>query len=345
MKNIKKKFINHKKQQILPPDLNYKYFENCNKHPFQPKAKQFSLVNAWWLAESSFLAYAPEGFISEQVKKAGMISFRFFNSEKCKCFVSATKDYAIVAFRGTATDSFDFFTDWIDNLNIKLIDFKYGGKVHSGFYNAFKDIQKKEIGFFDYLLFLKKKYKRIRFWFTGHSQGAAVAVIAAKFFQHCQALYTFGSPKVGNSDFCDCLDFPIYRFVQYHDIITSLPPVFDSDKKKDYKHAGIVKFIDKNTVLLDEIKFSEIPLTKTIKVSSRIIDIIFDKEKSILTKIQEVKTQEIPDNKQKLPKTWISRFLNKVRNFLLINRGFSIRNHYPVFYAVHLWNIYIRSIN
>ena len=43
---------------VIPPNLDRKYFEAAADHPFQPRSVRFELVNAWWLAEASLLAYA-----------------------------------------------------------------------------------------------------------------------------------------------------------------------------------------------------------------------------------------------------------------------------------------------
>jgi hypothetical protein len=63
LKRNNKEFFKKNKQSIIPPDLKYKYFENCIKTPFYPNTKIFGLVNALWLTESSFLSYAPKDFI------------------------------------------------------------------------------------------------------------------------------------------------------------------------------------------------------------------------------------------------------------------------------------------
>ena len=42
---------------LTPPKDGYVYFEHAGEHPFQPLAVGYSPVNAWWLAEASFLAY------------------------------------------------------------------------------------------------------------------------------------------------------------------------------------------------------------------------------------------------------------------------------------------------
>lgn len=65
------------------------------------------------------------------------------------------------------------------------------------------------------------------------SVGAALATLAAA--KHPpKALYTFGSPQVGNQAFVNSLpNIPIHRVVDDQDIVTTLPPVF-----VNFQHAG-----------------------------------------------------------------------------------------------------------
>ncbi len=69
-------------------------------------------------------------------------------------------------------------------------------------------------------------------WLTGHSLGAAMAtIIAYRFALHTAlstptALFTYGSPRVGNKAFVDvtnALSYPHHRWVNDGDIITKIP--------------------------------------------------------------------------------------------------------------------------
>ncbi len=344
MATYNRKFILKTNKNIFSPNLKYRYFENYREHPFEPNTNDFSLVNAWWLAESSMLAYADKDFINYQISQAGINFCRYFDSPRSKCFVANTNDFTIVAFRGTATSSSDLFTNLIDNLSINMTDFKQGGKVHFGFYNAFKDIWDEQLGFQDYLFYLKRNNPDIKFWFTGHSLGAAIASLAASSFKYSHSLYTFAAPKVGNLAFRNKLKFTTYRIVNYNDFITLLPPSLDNKIDEEYVHHGVTKYIDKNKKLKDEIKLPDNRFTKSIVISSKIIDIVFDKNKSILTKIVNLK--HVDDNKKShsSPVTGSSRFLNKMKSLFLRVNEIEISNHAPIFYVIYLWNIYIQSL-
>jgi hypothetical protein len=72
-----------------------------------------------------------------------------------------------------------------------------------------------------------------RVFFTGHSLGAALATLLAT-VKAPSALYTFGSPLVGDSDFVDALkNVRNFRYVDCCDIVTRIPP-----EALGYQHVG-----------------------------------------------------------------------------------------------------------
>jgi hypothetical protein len=58
-------------KNLSPPDKNYNYFQCIQKYDFQFQATTFSLINAWWLAEASMLAFATLGVRQVPTKKSG----------------------------------------------------------------------------------------------------------------------------------------------------------------------------------------------------------------------------------------------------------------------------------
>lgn len=83
-------------------------------------------------------------------------------------------------------------------------------------------------------------------FFTGHSPGAALATIAiVRFNDKNVALFTYGSPRVGNKAFCDKVreqaDLGIYRFVDNQDLVTTVPP-----RDLFYEHTAGMMHIEEN---------------------------------------------------------------------------------------------------
>ena len=65
-------------------------------------------------------------------------------------------------------------------------------------------------------------------WVTGHSLGGALAVLAAARLSGesmaPSAVYTFGAPRVGDSDFGRAYPAPLYRVENGNDIVCHVPP-------------------------------------------------------------------------------------------------------------------------
>jgi hypothetical protein len=77
-------------------------------------------------------------------------------------------------------------------------------------------------------------------WYTGHSLGAALAVVTAV-RQQPAGLITFGEPLVGDADFCRLVpDDRHFRVVDCCDVVTTLPPLTPGG----YQHCGSLWFLD-----------------------------------------------------------------------------------------------------
>jgi hypothetical protein len=136
---------------------------------------------------------------------------------------------AVLAFRGTDPDD---PTDLGDDADITLKGWEQGGRVHSGFKRALKEVGPKIESVLRTL--------QARTVFTGHSLGAAVATLAASLYRP-DALYTFGSPRVGDQAFVSTLKTvsTLRRYVDCCDIVTRIPP-----EPLEYEHVGSPLYID-----------------------------------------------------------------------------------------------------
>jgi len=225
---------------LAPPYLEHAYFEGHDIRPFQADATSFNLINAWWLAEASTLAYADEAFAVKWFKQAGLDEVRFFDKRSTQCFVASNEQFAVVAFRGSEVwrrrGEFEprvIASDFMTNADFWLADWRNGGKVHRGFKKALDEVWE---DLFPHIAALQRRGCKI--WMTGHSLGAALATLAADRFGEVHGVYTFGSPRVGNHRFKENYSIRTYRFVYGNDIVARVPP------PGFYVHVGEPRFID-----------------------------------------------------------------------------------------------------
>ncbi len=244
---------------VVPPNEDYEYFEDCRNHPFQYASSKFEMVNAWWLAEAALLAYAEPQFAIPRFQDAGLPDVRFFSGESTQCYVGHNDDFVIVAFSGTelrqregSDDIRNIVADWLANLDIGLMDSGQGGMVHRGFKEALDEVWNPQDqadegqGLKPYLDKVSNKDgRRLSVWFTGHSLGAALATLAADRYGNVPALYTFGSPRLGTCAFVNDFRVSTYRFVNNDDVVPRVPlPGL-------YRHVGIMEYIDNEGIIHD----------------------------------------------------------------------------------------------
>lgn len=235
--------------ELFVPNASYAYFDTFRQNPFRHDAGGYDQVNAWWLADACLLAYGDEGFTRQRLEAGGLAAagfdVSFFAEKGAYCFVLHDERAVIAAFRGTQIDRFwptvvDVVTD------AKALPAPDGadGLVHAGFLRAFEGVWEG----------LRERVEQLisgtgrTLWLTGHSMGGALATLAADRFARApgltvRALYTFGSPRVGDENFRRRfaelgLDNKTFRFVHDFDAIARVPP------EPLYRHVGLLKFID-----------------------------------------------------------------------------------------------------
>jgi len=243
---------------LFYPTKDYQYFRQPEPSPEAADLK----TTAAWMADASMLAYGrsgpdlipPETF-DGFLKSAGLTSQRIGDwsgtAKGTQGFFASSPKFAILAFRGTEkSDWTDLLVDlaalptredtglqatrssWKTLFHLGLKDALLNRlnsnepDVHGGFQVALNSVWEQTSKMLhDY----RAANPAAPVFFTGHSLGAALATLAiVRFHSSKTALYTFGSPRVGNTPFCDevkaSAELGIHRFVDHNDWVTTVPP-------------------------------------------------------------------------------------------------------------------------
>ncbi len=230
---------------LRPPLVGFPYFADSDRFRFEPEAACLSSVNAWWLADASFLVYGTSAFIAETLALSSLANQGFTlewlgTPEDNRGMVLRNETSLIVVFRGTRLQVHSVLdlaevvvlnqNDlWVDSQFLPTV-WRASGKVHRGFLGAFEEVSDR----LDAII--RAKTPRQRVWLTGHSLGGALATLAAAHLEPSMidGVVTFGSPRVGDRAFVACLpESKIARYVHRDDWVTTVPPTILS-----YTHAG-----------------------------------------------------------------------------------------------------------
>lgn len=165
--------------------------------------------------------------------------------------LSSVPDF-FVCWRGTITGN-----EWASDLDfyrIKCSFLKNGEKVHRGFQNIYTggdddlgESPRKVV--LDYLDTINKTTPDYNLWITGHSLGAALAVlnicdIVVNNYNKNAKMYNFAGPKVGNSAFATTFEKYIgtncssWRVVNTSDEVPRSPPSKIGFVKSGYVHVN-----------------------------------------------------------------------------------------------------------
>lgn len=148
------------------------------------------------------------------------------------CFVARDAEAAltVVSFRGTSSAQ-DVLTD----LMAWRIRWHPGGRAHAGFAWALRRVWP--------ALLQTLTHHSGRLVYTGHSLGGALATLAATLLPPA-ALYTFGSPRVGNARFADLLrGVDHVRTTDCADAVCGVPPAW-----LGYAHTGRQLYVDRDGI-------------------------------------------------------------------------------------------------
>jgi triacylglycerol lipase len=187
-------------------------------------------------ARLSNLAYQNPKEAQKLFKKAGFTDSMYYGNAGSNAYVLENETDIVIVCRGTEVK------EWNDikaDLSIALVPSRTGiGRVHRGF-RTYTDKIWEPIK--SHVASIKNK----DLWITGHSLGAAMATLMARrcvldiSLQVPKALFTYGSPRVGDRHYIDEFNTLVthHRWVNDGDIVTKVPfaPI--------YYHCGIMHHI------------------------------------------------------------------------------------------------------
>ena len=230
---------------LVPPRSPFPYFAHPDGSRFAPSGQGDHPANASWMADASLLVYGDASFIRDVFQASPLpaqgYELNLLGGDDENRGMVLYSDTAIVfVFRGTRLQTHTLLDAaeivvlnqddlWTDSQFLPAA-YRAGGKVHSGFLQAFTEIAP----LLDALVENRSPQQRI--WLTGHSLGGALATLAAAHLgpDTIQGLYTFGCPRVGDSAFASTLPTQSYiRFVHRDDWVPTVPPGI-----LGYVHAG-----------------------------------------------------------------------------------------------------------
>ena len=253
---------------------------------FDPKAGGHTLENAMSLADYAHLAYFGSEYVEGQLKLWGYDTFRWVENEKTdtQAFVAGKDDFLIVCFRGTSSG-----TDAIVDLKFRKTE-AYGGegRVHRGFKGSLDSVwpELEEV--------VKELGKDKPLFVCGHSLGAALSLLAAYRFAansyEVGAVYTYGSPRVGNKRykevFNDLLEGKTFIHINNKDIVTQMPLRF-----LGYRHMGTMTrvFNEKHEITENELKQDPRSGTRSVggEVERDFDDLSPQEQEEVMAQIKE----------------------------------------------------------
>lgn len=242
---------------FYPPRENeYVYFKRAGEVPFQ-KANQNG--KAAWAADAAMLAYARYGArpmtpaeLDDNFRRAGLTYETIggtpanWNAPGTQAIFASCADFALCTFRGTEKDDPADVKSDADILLVHEPDYRSVSQdpepplghlsfvshlftasclVHRGFQHALNQVWEKVHSL---VTGYRGQHPNAEICFTGHSLGAALAVLAfSRFSDPDLSLYTFGCPRIGDATFRDRVlsnsGRGIYRYVNYNDAVTHVP--------------------------------------------------------------------------------------------------------------------------
>lgn len=199
------------------------------------------LVQSLLFAELAAASYFDEPHAAEVVRQIGFKGSQYFDRDGAQAYIFWNDSDCVVSCRGTEPNEWNDIRADVNAVGVLTEAF---GTVHKGFKEEVDDLWPM---LEDALI---KNNKTL--WFTGHSLGGAMATICAgrcflsEINSMPQALFTYGSPRVGDKRFVNFVELDHSRWVNNNDIVTRVPPVW-----MGYRHCGTEMYMNRNGKLSD----------------------------------------------------------------------------------------------
>lgn len=171
-------------------------------------------------AELSRLAYQHPDFVAQELARFGY-KMTWFDHAGAQAFLAEGGAGAFLVFRGTEVTNWSWSDVWA-NLRVVLVRWPGEGQVHEG-YGA-------EAGKLWERVRPKIRDLKIPYYLCGHSMGGVLATLTAQLIQLAEdvphkpkGIFSYGSPKPGDSEFAKALKIPHFRYVNRADFAQSWP--------------------------------------------------------------------------------------------------------------------------
>ncbi|MFJ6799027.1 lipase family protein [Streptomyces sp. NPDC091268] len=212
-------------------------------------ATGYSIGHALGMARAAQLAYKSEGEVEATAREWGFDRVRHhhttftppFPLQDTQAYTMASPRMIVTAFRGTQPVE---MRDWLsDTTTPPWPGPAKTGFIHYGFGEALNSAWPKIRAAID-----EFRDNDQSLWFTGHSLGGALAMLAAArlHFEEpnltADGVYTFGQPRACDRTLARAYDSAFsrrtYRFVNNNDIVPQLPP------EPVFHHVAELRYID-----------------------------------------------------------------------------------------------------
>jgi triacylglycerol lipase len=212
-----------------------------------------SIAARHWIEQSLYFAELSRfAYLCDKESKAifsaiGMEEIDFLDRDGAQAYLLGTKKDLIVVCRGTEPHEWN---DLKADANAWTVLAEVG-RLHRGFKQEVDDLWP--------MIERAIRENQRPVWFAGHSLGGAMATVCAgrcklsSIPSNPKALFTFGSPRVGNRAYIHAVKLPHYRWVHNNDIVARVPP-----RWLGYKHSGFELYLDSKSQLRNIVSWNRV---------------------------------------------------------------------------------------